>query len=101
MPRKIGFTVVSSSSHEENFSAQELMVHAPTVSGWRSSRYNGEYLTTIDTLFLPIKSILSIIKMLLRELPVCLTILRFSPLQHSKLNITSSTQRLFSFSYFS
>lgn len=70
MPRKIGFTVVSSSSHEENFSAQELMVHAPTVSGWRSSRYNGEYLTTIDTLFLPIKSILSIIKMLLRELPV-------------------------------
>uniref|UniRef100_A0A3Q3QHB0 Centrosomal protein of 104 kDa n=1 Tax=Monopterus albus TaxID=43700 RepID=A0A3Q3QHB0_MONAL len=38
MPRKIGFTVVSSSSHEDNFSAKELMVHAPTVSGWRSSR---------------------------------------------------------------
>uniref|UniRef100_A0A8C6UAT5 Centrosomal protein of 104 kDa n=1 Tax=Neogobius melanostomus TaxID=47308 RepID=A0A8C6UAT5_9GOBI len=38
MPRKIGFTVVSSSSHEEKFSAQELLVHAPTVSGWRSSR---------------------------------------------------------------
>lgn len=39
MPRKIGFTVVNSSSHEENFSASELMLHAPTVSGWRSSRY--------------------------------------------------------------
>ncbi|XP_014263009.2 centrosomal protein of 104 kDa isoform X2 [Maylandia zebra] len=38
MPRKIGFTVVSSSSHEDNFSAKELMVHAPTVNGWRSSR---------------------------------------------------------------
>ncbi|KAM9752018.1 centrosomal protein of 104 kDa isoform 2-T2 [Menidia menidia] len=38
MPKKIGFIVVSSSSHEDNFSAQELMVHAPTVSGWRSSR---------------------------------------------------------------
>ncbi|XP_029689126.1 centrosomal protein of 104 kDa isoform X2 [Takifugu rubripes] len=38
MPRKIGFTVVDSSSHEENFSASELMHHAPTVSGWRSSR---------------------------------------------------------------
>ncbi|CAG01762.1 unnamed protein product, partial [Tetraodon nigroviridis] len=38
MPRKIGFVVVSSSSHEENFSAGELMLHAPTVSGWRSSR---------------------------------------------------------------
>ncbi|XP_061760797.1 centrosomal protein of 104 kDa isoform X4 [Nerophis ophidion] len=39
MPRKIGFNVVSSSSHEENFSAKQLMVHAPTVSGWRSSRH--------------------------------------------------------------
>lgn len=39
MPRKIEFTVVNSSSHEENFSARELMLHAPTVSGWRSSRY--------------------------------------------------------------
>lgn len=38
MPRKIGFTVVDSSSHEGNFSASELMRHAPTVSGWRSSR---------------------------------------------------------------
>ncbi|XP_035512002.1 centrosomal protein of 104 kDa isoform X1 [Morone saxatilis] len=38
MPRKIGFIVVNSSSHEDNFSAKELMVHAPTVSGWRSSR---------------------------------------------------------------
>ncbi|XP_029291473.1 centrosomal protein of 104 kDa isoform X2 [Cottoperca gobio] len=38
MPRKIGFIVVSSSSHEDNFSAKELMVHAPTVTGWRSSR---------------------------------------------------------------
>lgn len=38
MPRKIGFIVVNSSSHEDNFPAKELMVHAPTVSGWRSSR---------------------------------------------------------------
>ncbi|XP_077469746.1 centrosomal protein of 104 kDa isoform X2 [Stigmatopora argus] len=38
MSRKIKFVVVSSSSHEDNFSAQELMVHAPNVSGWRSSR---------------------------------------------------------------
>nr|XP_046252684.1 centrosomal protein of 104 kDa isoform X2 [Scatophagus argus] len=38
MPRKIGFIVISSSSHEDNFSASELVVHAPTVSGWRSSR---------------------------------------------------------------
>ncbi|KAM9350454.1 centrosomal protein of 104 kDa [Symphorus nematophorus] len=38
MPRKIGFIVVSSSSHEDNCSAKELMVHAPTVNGWRSSR---------------------------------------------------------------
>ncbi|KAM6981797.1 centrosomal protein of 104 kDa [Tautogolabrus adspersus] len=38
MPKKIGFTVVNSSSHEDNFSAKELMVHAPTVNGWRSSR---------------------------------------------------------------
>ncbi|XP_044066906.1 centrosomal protein of 104 kDa [Siniperca chuatsi] len=38
MPRKIGFIVVNSSSHEDNFSAKELMVHAPTVNGWRSSR---------------------------------------------------------------
>ncbi|XP_056279486.1 centrosomal protein of 104 kDa isoform X1 [Pseudoliparis swirei] len=38
MPRKIGFMVVTASSHEDNFSAKELMVHAPTVNGWRSSR---------------------------------------------------------------
>ncbi|XP_041655412.1 centrosomal protein of 104 kDa isoform X2 [Cheilinus undulatus] len=38
MPRKIGFNVINSSSHEDNFSAKELMVHAPTVNGWRSSR---------------------------------------------------------------
>nr|XP_033485314.1 centrosomal protein of 104 kDa isoform X2 [Epinephelus lanceolatus] len=38
MPRKIGFIVINSSSHEDNFSAKELMVHAPTVNGWRSSR---------------------------------------------------------------
>ncbi|KAL9825293.1 centrosomal protein of 104 kDa [Geothlypis trichas] len=38
MPHKIGFTVVSSSGHEDGFSAQELMVHAPTVNGWRSPR---------------------------------------------------------------
>uniref|UniRef100_A0A8B9GPX0 Centrosomal protein of 104 kDa n=1 Tax=Astyanax mexicanus TaxID=7994 RepID=A0A8B9GPX0_ASTMX len=39
MPRKIGFTVVSWSGHEENYSAKELMIHAPTVSGWRSARF--------------------------------------------------------------
>ncbi|KAI4883085.1 hypothetical protein NFI96_011968 [Prochilodus magdalenae] len=39
MPRKIGFTVVSWSGHEENYSAKELMVHAPTISGWRSARF--------------------------------------------------------------
>ncbi|XP_023649234.2 centrosomal protein of 104 kDa isoform X2 [Paramormyrops kingsleyae] len=38
MPRKIGFVVVSSSSHEDNFSAKGLMIHVPTVSGWRSAR---------------------------------------------------------------
>uniref|UniRef100_A0A3Q3XGY3 Centrosomal protein of 104 kDa n=1 Tax=Mola mola TaxID=94237 RepID=A0A3Q3XGY3_MOLML len=38
MPRKIGFIIVNSSSHEDDSSAGELMVHAPTVNGWRSSR---------------------------------------------------------------
>uniref|UniRef100_A0A3P8SSM1 Centrosomal protein of 104 kDa n=1 Tax=Amphiprion percula TaxID=161767 RepID=A0A3P8SSM1_AMPPE len=38
MPRKTGFIVINSSSHEDNFSAKELMVHAPTINGWRSSR---------------------------------------------------------------
>jgi len=41
MPHKLGFTVVSSSGHEDGFSAKELMVHAPTVNGWRSPRYCG------------------------------------------------------------
>ncbi|XP_034162529.1 centrosomal protein of 104 kDa isoform X2 [Pangasianodon hypophthalmus] len=39
MPRKIGFTVISWSGHEENYSARELMVHAPTINGWRSDRF--------------------------------------------------------------
>ncbi|CAH2319760.1 centrosomal of 104 kDa isoform X1 [Pelobates cultripes] len=39
MPHKIGFVVVNSSGHEDGFSAKELMVHAPTVNGWRSSRF--------------------------------------------------------------
>ncbi|XP_036389975.1 centrosomal protein of 104 kDa [Megalops cyprinoides] len=39
MPHKIGFAVISSSGHEDNFSAKELMVHAPTVNGWRSARF--------------------------------------------------------------
>ncbi|KFQ10878.1 Centrosomal protein of 104 kDa [Leptosomus discolor] len=39
MPHKIGFVVVSSSGHEDGFSPKELMVHAPTVNGWRSPRY--------------------------------------------------------------
>lgn len=38
MPHKIRFVVVSSSGHEDGFSARELMIHAPTVSGWRSPR---------------------------------------------------------------
>ncbi|XP_033012471.1 centrosomal protein of 104 kDa [Lacerta agilis] len=38
MPHKIGFIVVSSSGHEDGFSAKELMVHAPTINGWRSPR---------------------------------------------------------------
>ncbi|XP_058498819.1 centrosomal protein of 104 kDa isoform X1 [Solea solea] len=38
MPRKIGFIVANSSSHEDKFVAKELMVHAPTANGWRSSR---------------------------------------------------------------
>ncbi|XP_018419582.1 PREDICTED: centrosomal protein of 104 kDa, partial [Nanorana parkeri] len=39
MPHKIGFFVVSSSGHEDAFSAKELMIHAPTVNGWRSPRF--------------------------------------------------------------
>uniref|UniRef100_A0A4W4DPV0 Centrosomal protein of 104 kDa n=1 Tax=Electrophorus electricus TaxID=8005 RepID=A0A4W4DPV0_ELEEL len=39
MTHKIGFTVISWSGHEENYSAKELMVHAPTVNGWRSARF--------------------------------------------------------------
>ncbi|XP_015192656.2 centrosomal protein of 104 kDa isoform X3 [Lepisosteus oculatus] len=39
MPHKIGFVVVSSSGHEDNYNAKELMVHAPTVNGWRSARF--------------------------------------------------------------
>lgn len=38
MPHKIGFTVISWSGHEGNYSAKKLMVHAPTVTGWRSTR---------------------------------------------------------------
>ncbi|CAN9515724.1 unnamed protein product [Ophioblennius macclurei] len=38
MPRKIGFVVIDASSHEDNFSPKELMVHAPTINGWRSCR---------------------------------------------------------------
>lgn len=41
MPHKIRFVVVSSSGHEDGFSARELMIHAPTVSGWRSPRWAG------------------------------------------------------------
>ncbi|XP_039610972.1 centrosomal protein of 104 kDa [Polypterus senegalus] len=37
MPHKVGFIVISSSGHEDGYSAKELMVHAPTVSGWRSA----------------------------------------------------------------
>ncbi|KAM6976945.1 centrosomal protein of 104 kDa [Aplochiton taeniatus] len=39
MPKKIGFIVTSSSGHEDNFSAKELMIHAPTANGWRSTRF--------------------------------------------------------------
>ncbi|MGH0143725.1 UNVERIFIED_CONTAM: hypothetical protein FKN15_000790 [Acipenser sinensis] len=38
MPHKIGCAVVSSSGNEDGYSANELMVHAPTVNGWRSTR---------------------------------------------------------------
>nr|XP_005167010.1 centrosomal protein of 104 kDa isoform X1 [Danio rerio] len=39
MPHKIGFSVISWSGHEGNYNAKKLMVHAPTVSGWRSTRF--------------------------------------------------------------
>lgn len=39
MPHKIAFVVVSSSGHEDGYSAKELEVHAPTVGGWRSPRF--------------------------------------------------------------
>uniref|UniRef100_A0A673GRU5 Centrosomal protein of 104 kDa n=1 Tax=Sinocyclocheilus rhinocerous TaxID=307959 RepID=A0A673GRU5_9TELE len=39
MLHKIGFTVISWSDHEGNYSAKKLMVHAPTVNGWRSTRF--------------------------------------------------------------
>ncbi|XP_051950699.1 centrosomal protein of 104 kDa isoform X2 [Xyrauchen texanus] len=39
MPHKIGFTVISWSGHEENYNAKKLMVHAPTINGWRSTRF--------------------------------------------------------------
>ncbi|XP_029434701.1 centrosomal protein of 104 kDa isoform X2 [Rhinatrema bivittatum] len=39
MPHKIAFIVISSSGREDGFSAKELMVHAPTVNGWRSARF--------------------------------------------------------------
>uniref|UniRef100_A0A8C9RQM5 Centrosomal protein of 104 kDa n=1 Tax=Scleropages formosus TaxID=113540 RepID=A0A8C9RQM5_SCLFO len=39
MPQKLSFAVLSASSHEDGFSARELLVHAPTVSGWRSARF--------------------------------------------------------------
>ncbi|XP_069466353.1 centrosomal protein of 104 kDa [Ambystoma mexicanum] len=39
MPHKIGFVVLSSSGQEDGYSAKELMVHAPTVNGWRSPRF--------------------------------------------------------------
>ncbi|MFT7804571.1 centrosomal protein of 104 kDa [Arapaima gigas] len=39
MPQKLGFKVLGASSHEDGFSAMELLVHAPMVSGWRSARH--------------------------------------------------------------
>ncbi|XP_062889352.1 centrosomal protein of 104 kDa isoform X1 [Mobula hypostoma] len=39
MPHKIGFVTISSSGHEDGYNSNELMVHAPTVSGWRSPRF--------------------------------------------------------------
>ncbi|XP_072334603.1 centrosomal protein of 104 kDa-like isoform X2 [Scyliorhinus torazame] len=39
MPHKIGFVTVSSSGHEDGYNSNELMVHAPTVNGWRSPRF--------------------------------------------------------------
>ncbi|CAM9801561.1 unnamed protein product [Lampetra planeri] len=40
MPRRLGFTVVDASGHEEGYSAVELTSHGPTVQGWRSPRYS-------------------------------------------------------------
>ncbi|XP_056585598.1 centrosomal protein of 104 kDa [Triplophysa dalaica] len=39
MPHKIGFTVISWSGHEDNYSAKKLTLHAPTNNGWRSTRF--------------------------------------------------------------
>ncbi|XP_051895593.1 centrosomal protein of 104 kDa isoform X3 [Pristis pectinata] len=39
MPHKIGFVAISSSGHEDGYNSNELMVHAPTVNGWRSPRF--------------------------------------------------------------
>ncbi|XP_078414369.1 centrosomal protein of 104 kDa isoform X5 [Cetorhinus maximus] len=39
MPHKIGFVTISSSGHEDGYNSNELMVHAPTVNGWRSPRF--------------------------------------------------------------
>ncbi|XP_052460383.1 centrosomal protein of 104 kDa isoform X1 [Carassius gibelio] len=39
MPHKIDFSVISWSGHEGNYSGKNLMVHGPTVSGWRSTRF--------------------------------------------------------------
>ncbi|XP_059494105.1 centrosomal protein of 104 kDa isoform X4 [Stegostoma tigrinum] len=39
MPHKIGFVTISCSGHEDGYNSNELMVHAPTVNGWRSPRF--------------------------------------------------------------
>eukprot|EP00061_Rhincodon_typus_P015605 g43377.t1 len=41
MPHKIGFVTISCSGHEDGYNSNELMVHAPTVNGWRSPRQGG------------------------------------------------------------
>ncbi|TRY82322.1 hypothetical protein DNTS_000055, partial [Danionella cerebrum] len=39
MSHKIGFTVINWSGHEGSYSAKNLMVDTPIISGWRSTRF--------------------------------------------------------------
>ncbi|XP_070562065.1 centrosomal protein of 104 kDa-like isoform X2 [Ptychodera flava] len=39
MPRKIPFSVVHASSHDDGYTAKELEIHNPLVKGWQASRF--------------------------------------------------------------